>query len=93
MKCMWKKLKEITNYVFTTLLPAVIEFLIKAVLPEVIAYWFTRLAKIELSASNMSEDSNTCSNKGADGNDSTNNSVIEKHCVCNGTDDGRHDIV
>jgi len=35
------------------------------------------------------EDSNTSSNSGVDGNDSTNNSVIEKYCVCNGTDDSR----
>ena len=57
------------------------------------------MAKTELSASktiNMpepGEDPNSSSNNGVDGNDSTNDNIIEKYCVCNGTDDGRRMIL
>ena len=91
-KCILKKLKE--NDFFSALLPTVDDFILKGILPEVTAHWFTQMALTVVTDNGDTTDVPD-SNEVPCSNDSCTNNTLSKemYCVCNGPDDGRRMVL
>ena len=90
-KCISKKDIEF----FSALLPAVNSFLLKGVLPEVTAHWFTKTAATAMTDDNGDTSNTPDSIEFPYGSISYTNNTISKemYCICNGADDGRRMIL
>ena len=79
---------------FSALLPTVDDFILKGILPEVAAHWFTQMALTVVTDNGDTTDVPD-SNEVPCSNDSCTNNTLNKemYCVCNGPDDGRRMVL
>ena len=80
---------------FSALLPAVNNFLLKGVLPEVTAHWFAKTAATAMTDDNGDTSNTPDSIEFPCGSISYTNNTVSKemYCICNGADDGRRMIL
>ena len=76
---------------FSSLLPAVDDFILKGILPEVTAHWFSQMALIDNSDTADVSDSTEITGTNSSQTDNTVNK--EMFSVCNGPDDERRMVL